>query len=249
MMHHMNSEEISMFWEYERKRYRSNQTPLVYREVFEDLILPRLQPSRDNWDNFADDWFVIDFNRTDYHWEEWRVGRSTREEYKTETEKKAHENWQNCQAACYEHSECFQYFWHNEVCAMHRSFRLGTPRPTSEDETLRHVSGWNVDKINGWLAENGDCAGRVDWPDLVRIAIEGAQQPAEGILPVHEEEVINESEQTIGFEQASTELGDPADKDPSQEVDPLFSGSKMPNLVEQGTDEEDAAGWPWNGEI
>lgn len=198
MMHHMNSEEISMFWEFERRRYRKNQKPLLFKEVFEELVQPRLQPNRDDWDNQSDDWFYIDFNRAEYQWEEWRVGRSVLEEFKTETEKKAHENWENCQAACYEHDECFQYFWHNEVCAFHRSIRLGTPRKPSDDVTLRHVSGWNLGKINQWLEENGECNNTVYWPDLVRVAIEKEQQPlvpeisAPEVMP----ELVTETVQT-----------------------------------------------------
>lgn len=199
----MNSEEISLFWEYERRRYRTNQKPLIFKEVFEDLIHPRLQDSRDDWDNFSDDWYYIDFNRSDPEWEEWRVGRSVIEELKTETEKKAHESWQDCQAACNEHSRCFQFFWHNECCAMHGSFRLGTPRKKSEDERLRHISGWNLEKINAWLVEHGDCNDRVDWPDLVRIAIEN-----ETAQEAPEAETTEESAQDIVQESVSTPTDD-----------------------------------------
>lgn len=172
----MNSEEISLFWEFERRRYRKNQTPMIFKEVFENLVHPRLQTNRDDWDNMSDDWYYIDFDRPDYEWEEWRVERSVLEEKKTETEKKAHENWENCQAACFEHEQCLQYFWHNEVCAFHSSIRLGAPRKPSEDETLRYISGWNLPKIDEWLEQNGDCEGRVEWPDLVRIATEKEEQ-------------------------------------------------------------------------
>lgn len=194
MMHHMNSEEISMFWEYERRRYRRDQKPLIFKEVFQDLVHPRLQTNRDDWDNGSDDWFYIDFDRPDHQWEEWRVGRSVLEEKKTETEKTAHESWQNCQAACLEHEQCFQYFWHNQVCAFHSSFRLGWPRKASEDETLRHISGWNLEKIDRWVEENGDCGDRVDWPDLVRIAIERETQPEVPTLP----EGIEKNVPTLG---------------------------------------------------
>lgn len=197
MMHHMNSEETSLFWEFERLRYRQDQTPLVFKEVFEAIVYPRLQSNRDDWDNFSDDWYYIDFDRPEYEWEDWRVGKSVLEERKTETEKKAHENWENCQAACLEHELCLQYFWHNEVCAFHSSIRLGTPRKPSEDETQRYISGWNLPKIDEWLVQNGDCEGRVDWPYQVRVAMgqEEAAEVPEMALEYGDEEEEEEKEE------------------------------------------------------
>lgn len=223
MMHHMNSEEISSFWEYERRRYRKDQSPLLFKEVFQDLIYPKLQHShsREDWDNFSDDWYYIDFDRPDHQWEEWRVGRSVLEEKKTETERRAHASWQDCQAACDEHAECFQYFWHNECCAMHRSFRLGTPRKKSDDETLRHISGWNLDRIDQWLEQNGGCDDRIDWPELVRAAIEKETKKEEETTKP--EESAQASERTS----ADADADDEDDGTASEETDKESSSSSQ----------------------
>lgn len=167
----MNSEEISTFWEFERKRYRTNQKPLIFSEVYDEFIGSKIKPFREDWDNAADDWFLIDFGRTDYAWEEWRIGRATREEFKTETEKTAHINWENCRAACLEHQSCFMFSWHNQCCSMHKSWRLGKPVRKAEDENMRTISGWNMDRIKAWIEQQGQCGDNVDWPEPVKWAL------------------------------------------------------------------------------
>lgn len=167
----MNSEEISTFWEFERKRYRTNQKPLIFSEVYDEFIGSKIQPFRADWDNAADDWFYIDFERPDHAWEEWRIQRARKEEEKDETEKVAHTSWENCRAACLENDGCYQFSWHDYCCSMHRSFRLGKPVKKEPDESMRTISGWNIDKINKWKEEQGQCGDRVEWPAPVRDAL------------------------------------------------------------------------------
>lgn len=167
----MNSEEISTFWEFERKRYRTNQKPLIFREVYDEFIGNKIQPLRVDWDNAADDWFLIDFDRTDYMWEPWRLGRATKNEHKTEAEKTAHISWENCRAACLEHEYCYMFNWHNQCCSMHRSWKLGKPVKKEEDENMRTISGWNMDKIKAWIEQLGQCGDRVEWPEPVKMAL------------------------------------------------------------------------------
>lgn len=164
----MNSEEISSFWEFERRRYRTNQKPLVFSEVYDEFVGSKLQNTREDWDNGSDDWFYIDFDSEDQSWEEWRVNRAVEEDKKSEPEKTAHLSWEDCRAACLEHDECFQFSWHNECCAMHRSFKLGKPVKKDKEENMRTMSGWHLDKIQAWIDENGDCSDRVEWPAVVR---------------------------------------------------------------------------------
>lgn len=170
MMHHMNSEEISSFWEFERRRYRTKQTPLLFSEVYAEFFAPQLRSTRDDWDNASEDWFYLDRNATEHAWEAWRVDRSPEDEDKTEAERTAHLSADDCRVACLEHPECLQYRWHNECCSMHRSFRIGKPVKRPEDEMERHMSGWDIDKIEQWIEENSDCEERIWWPGVVREA-------------------------------------------------------------------------------
>lgn len=181
MMHHMNSEEISSFWEFERRRYRTSpQAPLLFSEVYREFFGPRLQAVRDDWDNASEDWFYLDRDSAEHEWEAWRLARSPADEDKTEAERTAHASADECRAACLEHPECLQYRWHDECCAMHRSFRVGKPVKRAEDDGKRQMSGWDVDKIELWIAENSDCEERVWWPEVVkqgRQHLEGREDP------------------------------------------------------------------------
>lgn len=181
MMHHMNSEEISSFWEFERRRYATDQSPLVFREVYEHFLAPKLQDSREDWDNGAAEWFYLDNNAAalstedgghDPPWEPWRLDRAVPDEVKTEAEAQAHESWEACRDACLAHGECFQYSWRDGCCSMDRSFKMGKPVRRPDEERMRTMSGWNVDKIKEWMDANDDCEDRVDWPGPVKEAME-----------------------------------------------------------------------------
>ncbi|KAF3765667.1 family 31 glycosyltransferase [Cryphonectria parasitica EP155] len=176
MMHHMNSEEISSFWDFERKRYRTNHKPLVFSEVYDEFISSKLRDVREDWDNASDGWFYIDTESKDHAWEDWRIRKAKKEDEKTELGKAAHASWEGCRAACLEHDDCFQFMWHNECCAMHADFKLGKPVKKEDKEKQRYISGWDVDKVKSWIAEKGDCGDRVEWPDVVKPFLE----PSEG---------------------------------------------------------------------
>lgn len=48
-MHHMNSEEISAFWRFERRRYRTNKKPLLFGEVFDEFLTSKISSRCDDW--------------------------------------------------------------------------------------------------------------------------------------------------------------------------------------------------------
>lgn len=164
-MHHMNSEEVSEFWEFESQRYASTQSPLVLKEVYHMFFEPKLVPMREDWDNHSDDWFYIDSDAQDHEWEDWRVGKAVSEEDKSELEKKAHEGFDDCARACEEHEECFQFVWQDDCCGMKRSFKLGRPVKREEEEKMRAKSGWDVAKIKKWVKDQGECK-EVIWPNI-----------------------------------------------------------------------------------
>lgn len=171
MMHHMNSEEISSFWEFERRRYQTQQMPLVFAEVYQEFIAPQIRDMREDWDNASDEFFLLDF---DMPWEDWRKDRAVTEEMKSEADKVGHTSWEACREACMQRDNCYQWYWHDEVCCMQTNFRLGRPMKKEEEPVRRSISGWNVDKINRWIEEAGQCGSRVEWPDVVKYAINQA---------------------------------------------------------------------------
>lgn len=163
-MHHMNSEEISKFWAFERQRYADSQSPLVFKEVYHSFLEPKLVESREDWDNSSDDWFYIGADAQDDELEDWRVDRALMEEEKSELGKKAHESSEDCARACKEHEECFQWIWRDDYCGMKSSFLLGRPLKR-EDGEKSATSGWDLVKIKKWVKVQGDCE-EVIWPEI-----------------------------------------------------------------------------------
>lgn len=164
-MHHMNSEEISTFWDWERRRYDAQAKPtalppLLLRDVYREFVEPKLRKQRRDWDNLSDDTFYLD---KDTHKGDWRVDRLKKEDDMNEFEEKAHLSAEHCAAACDSvgTNNCFQWLWVDSVCAFANSFKLGAPVKVEGDVRKRMISGWMIDKIKK-LADERECD--VTWP-------------------------------------------------------------------------------------
>lgn len=170
-MHHMNSEEISTFWEFEQRRYMiastkgSKPRPLVIKEIYHEFLEPKLKYRRVDWDNDSNDWYYIDRHASNHKWEDWRLDRAVEEKEKSDTEKSAHMSFQHCKAACESHSECFQFNFQDDCCGMKRSFLLGKPVKRAKPSKKRSMSGWDVAKIEKWVKDQGECD-EVKWPGV-----------------------------------------------------------------------------------
>lgn len=164
-MHHMTSEDVSDFWEFERNRLTKTQEPLLFKEIYHEYFEPKLVPVRHDWDNDSDGWYYVDLNSSDHDWEDWRVDRSTKEEDKSKLQRSAHLSADDCARACDEHVDCFQWSYASECCGMKRSFQLGRPVKRPQEEKERMTSGWAVARIDRWVESRGECT-EVRWPEI-----------------------------------------------------------------------------------
>ncbi|KAK3689206.1 glycosyltransferase family 31 protein [Podospora appendiculata] len=170
-MHHMNSEEISTFWEFERRRTAKaakagDSTPLLIKDIYTEYLASKLQPKREDWDNRSDDRFYLDTEDQSKKWEDWQLGRMKPYKDYNAFEKKAHLSFEDCAAACesLSESECFQYKYQKGICMFSRSVMLG--KPVKEDDDLGHtISGWDVKKIDAWVKAQGECT-KILWPEV-----------------------------------------------------------------------------------
>ncbi|RYC54367.1 hypothetical protein CHU98_g11843 [Xylaria longipes] len=172
-MHHMNAEEISTVWQFEQTR-KTDRT-LMIRDLYDSLIAPKMQETRENWDNGSDD--VCYINR-DPDAQERADGkakdRQKKEEEMSDVEKEAWKSPENCGKVCETEisdedsgnkekqldRNCFQYRWHDEVCCTSKSFKLGEPKPKlkdDEDKKARWTSGWYLKGIHDWIEAMGEC--------------------------------------------------------------------------------------------
>ncbi|KAI8629851.1 glycosyltransferase family 31 protein [Xylariaceae sp. FL1651] len=167
-MHHMSAEEISEVWQFEQTR--KTDRILMIRDLYESLIAPKMQDTRENWDNGSDD---VCYINPDPDAQE-RADGQARERQKTEDEmsaieKEAWKSPENCAKVCeseilesdsYDKDvtlgrSCFQYRWHDDVCCTAKSFKFGEPK--DDDSTTKWTSGWYLKGINDWIDATGKC--------------------------------------------------------------------------------------------
>ncbi|KAI0179589.1 glycosyltransferase family 31 protein [Hypoxylon sp. FL1284] len=98
-MHHMNAEEISSVWQFEQTR-KTDRT-LMIKDLYDGLIRPKMQVSRQNWDNLSDDVCYLNPDpQAQQQADEHARGRQKKEEEMSEVEKEAWKSFENCAKVC-----------------------------------------------------------------------------------------------------------------------------------------------------
>ncbi|KAI1506718.1 hypothetical protein F5X99DRAFT_404075 [Biscogniauxia marginata] len=166
-MHHVNSEEMSSFWEFEKRFFHSqvssvtHQRSLVFKDIYEEFLAAKLQPMRQDWDNLSEDVHYLD---PEGEHDQLQLARAKKEGLTT-VEKNAHKSFEHCQKMCDKVKDCFQFSYHSGICAYHKGFLLGKPKKKTDKENERWMSGWAIDKINAWVQKQGQCKEPV-WPKV-----------------------------------------------------------------------------------
>jgi hypothetical protein len=98
-MHHMNSEEVAMVWQYEQTRTTKALTQV--QNMYHTFMAPHLIPHRDVWDNLSDDTCYVGQDEK----EQERAGsleknRQKEEKDKNAIEKLAHKSPEACALVC-----------------------------------------------------------------------------------------------------------------------------------------------------
>lgn len=166
-MHHMNSEEISLFYEWEAMRYSTpSSQPLLMKEIYHHFVEEKIlaEAKRDDWDNLADDWFYL--NHTDPGHEKWALEKAKKDDdYHWDSETTAWVDYDHCKQACSDHVDCFSFRFHDARCGMSRAWKLGKPLKKADKERHRSYAGWDHEKIRNWVREQGDCKKPI-WPTI-----------------------------------------------------------------------------------
>lgn len=164
-MHHVGSEEMSLFWEYEMKRHlsaknTSGPNPVLIRDMYLEYFVPRATDARDDWNNGSRDVIYLDRAPTE---EEKSI--TVPDAKKSDVERIAHASPEGCRAACKATPGCFQFsFLHEGKCSLGKSFKIGYPAAAQEDGAKRTTSGWLTERIRGWVEEQGEC--EAQWPEV-----------------------------------------------------------------------------------
>ncbi|KAH8646835.1 hypothetical protein BX600DRAFT_476978 [Xylariales sp. PMI_506] len=167
-LHHINSEEHSAAWEFEQRFYEAQKTiphelrqPIVFRDLFNELVLPRLLlQKREDWDNVGAD--VVYLNPDPAKYDKSLINQRKSENL-SELEKVAHQSFEHCLRMCEGTSGCLQIKFQNGVCYSSNRVSLGRPVKKTTAEKDKVVSGWAISKIKKWALDNKECA-PVTWP-------------------------------------------------------------------------------------
>lgn len=157
-MHHLSTEELSSFFEYETAHYAvsSDPGPMLLRTIHDAFFAPRLSPRREDWDNLSADRLYLNTTQDDG-----KKKKVVPDEKKTTAElREAHFSFEHCRRACEADGKCFQFSFGDGVCAFGESMKVGKPVPGKGN-----MAGWDVDKIQGWVAEHETCE-EVLWPKV-----------------------------------------------------------------------------------
>ncbi len=168
----MNSEEINAFWDFERQWFTAareqgqHERPLLIKDIFQYFVQGYLSPKRNDWDNMSEDTFYIDTDDVTLEVEKWMTERAKNPKEMNDAEREAHKSFDHCFEACKSLpvSECFQFMYRGGICSTGRAFRLGKPVPKIRSKK-RSISGWDMDKIRQWVADQGECK-YAYWPEL-----------------------------------------------------------------------------------
>lgn len=146
----------------------------MIKDLYDSLIAPKMQKTRENWDNTSDDVCYLNPDpnaqeRADGHARD----RQKKDDEMSEIEKEAWKSPENCAKVCESeisnedsdnkekrlNRNCFQYRWHDEVCCTSRSFKLGEPKPKpqNDDSKAKWTSGWYMEGIQDWIDAMGEC--------------------------------------------------------------------------------------------
>lgn len=142
--HHVSPAEIEELWQFEQDWYHSHDSDILlrHRDIFRDMIRPKLASSIQEWDNMADK----EYNAHDH--------ASSENIY----ERNAWKSFDHCRSLCDEKDDCVQFSFDAGSCSISSTLRLGYARP---GERIR--SGWMLDRVDDLFRNLDDKCGIRDW--------------------------------------------------------------------------------------
>lgn len=111
------------------------QDPLLYQEIYQDMISSKIYSERRDWDNLSDD---VHYRAPGVSGDHERPSEDL-----TVIEREAYLSLDHCGRACEEQPRCFQYAHTAQECRISYSYQLGFKR----DQEGMYRSGWKLERI------------------------------------------------------------------------------------------------------
>jgi hypothetical protein len=141
--HHVSPAEIEELWAFEQDFRKQHDIVLRHRDVFMELVRPKIVTEVAAWDNMAGE---KEFNAHDH---------STAENV---FERNAWKSFKHCRALCDDRKECIQFSFNAGSCSLSNTFALGYAKA---GERIR--SGWMLDRVDDEFRRLEDKCGIRDW--------------------------------------------------------------------------------------
>ncbi|KAL6706368.1 hypothetical protein ACN47E_005474 [Coniothyrium glycines] len=141
--HHMSPAEIDEMWHFEQAWYNRHDIVLRHRDIFMELVYPKISTAVDAWDNMSDE---KEYNAHDH-------AHST-----SDVERNAWKSFDHCRALCEDQKDCIQFSFNAGSCGVSHTFRLGYASPGGMIK-----SGWMLDRVDALFRRLEDQCGVRDW--------------------------------------------------------------------------------------
>ncbi|KAH8728354.1 hypothetical protein GQ44DRAFT_724361 [Phaeosphaeriaceae sp. PMI808] len=141
--HHVSSAEIEELWAFEQDWYSRHDITLRHRDVFMELVRPKISSSVLAWDNLSAD---KEYNGHDH---------STSDDA---FQRNAWKSFDHCRALCDDQKDCLQFSFDAGSCSISKKFTLGYAKP---NERIR--SGWMLDRVDDHFRNLEERCGIRDW--------------------------------------------------------------------------------------
>lgn len=159
-MHHLGVEEIDELDKFERAR--GFKSPTLIKDVFYDLVRPKLRDHMDNWDNLSNDDYYFDEASRKFDKDE--MAKHKTGDDLSEAERYAHASYEHCRAACESMPACVQYTFGKGICSTSTAVRFGKPAVVGNDEYWNQKSGFMVQRIDEFAKKHDECT--VKFPEI-----------------------------------------------------------------------------------
>ncbi|KAF1831600.1 hypothetical protein BDW02DRAFT_44023 [Decorospora gaudefroyi] len=153
--HHVSPAEIEELWAFEQDWYKRHHVLLRHRDVFMELVRPKIDASLTAWDNMSAD---KEYNAHDHS----AVDNGL--------ERNAWKSFEHCRALCDDQDDCIQFSFDGGSCGISTAFRLGYAK---SGERVR--SGWMLDRVEDLFRGLEDQCGMRDWFAPQESAVENSE--------------------------------------------------------------------------